>query len=158
MVSVKIKGVAFDTSGNPMVLLTDEKEERVLPIWIGILEANSIAAALEQLNLPRPMTHDLMLDMSHILGAKITRAIINDLKDNTFYATICLIREDHEILLDARPSDAIALALRADAPIYIHDNIVNQMLQITEIIDEEGREELEKIASELTRDYKKILH
>lgn len=158
MVSVKIKGVAFDTSGNPMVLLTDENEERVLPIWIGVLEANSIAVALEQLNLPRPMTHDLMLDLSHILGAKMTSAIISDLIDNTFYATICLNRENREILLDARPSDAIALALRADAPIYVHDNIVNHMLQITEIIDDEDRQELEKIASELAEDYKKTLH
>ena len=158
MISVKIKGVAFDTSGNPMVLLTDINEERVLPIWVGVLEANSIAVALEQLNLPRPMTHDLMLDLSHILGAKMIRAIISDLKDNTFYAEICLIRENREIVLDARPSDAIALALRADAPIYVHDSIVDHMLQITEIIDEGERSELEKLASELTDDYKKTLH
>lgn len=158
MISVKIKGVAFDTSGNPMVLLTDINEERVLPIWVGVLEANSIAVALEQLNLPRPMTHDLMLNLSHILGAKMIRAIISDLKDNTFYAEICLIRENREIVLDARPSDAIALALRADAPIYVHDSIVDHMLQITEIIDEEERSELEQLASELTEDYKKTLH
>lgn len=158
MISVKIKGVAFDMSGNPMVLLTDENEKRVLPIWVGVLEANSIAVALEQLNLPRPMTHDLMLDLSRILGAKMIRALISDLKDNTFYAEICLIRDNREFMLDARPSDAIALALRADAPIYVDDSIVDQMLQITEIFGEEDRDELEKFAIELAQDYKKTFH
>lgn len=158
MISVKIKGVAFDISGNPMILLTDESEERVLPIWIGVLEANAIAVSLENLTLPRPLTHDLMINLGQSLGATITKVIISDLKENTFYAEVYMLRDNHEILLDARPSDAIALALRARAPVYIQEHVAEHMLQITEVIDEEHREEFKKFAQEIARDYKKTLH
>ncbi|MEW5952779.1 MAG: bifunctional nuclease family protein [Bacillota bacterium] len=158
MISVKIKGVAFDISGNPMILLMDESEQRVLPIWIGVLEANAIAVALEQFTLPRPLTHDLMINLGQSLGATITKVIITDLKDNTFYAEIHLLRDCQEILLDARPSDAIALALRARAPVYINKQVADHMLQITDVIDNAHQEEFEKFAQEIAREYKKTLH
>lgn len=158
MIPVKVKGIAYDISGNPMILLTDREEEKVLPIWVGLLEAHSIAIALEKLETPRPLTHELMVNICSFLGAKISHVIISDLQDNTFFAELHITKNGHDYPIDARPSDAIALALRTAVPIYLSEKLVNHMLLIKDIIDEKDREELEKMAEELLKEHKKNLH
>jgi len=156
MIKLMIKGFAYDVSGSPIVLLTDEEEEKVLPLWIGLLEAHSIALAVEGTEMPRPMTHDLIITICKMLKATISRVVINDLRDNTFYATIDLTTEIETIAMDARPSDAIALALRSSAPIYLKNNLADNMLSISELIDEETKKELDKFFN--VSNLKKTLH
>lgn len=158
MILVNVKGVAYDVSGNPIVLLADQEEERVLPIWIGLLEAHSIAIAMENVVMPRPLTHDLLRNICEQLGAKITRIIITDLKENTFYAEIHLLTEGQEMVIDSRPSDAVALALRTDAPVFITEKLNSQMLLIKDLVDEETFEEIKKTKENLLKEYKKTLH
>ncbi len=157
MIRVNVKGIAYDMSGNPIILLTDQEEERVLPIWVGLLEAHSIAVALGQVPPPRPLTHDLFKNACEAMGARISQVVITDLKDNTFYAEVHLALPEQGLVLDARPSDAVALALRAAAPVYLSDKLTEHMLFIKDLFDEETRAELEKIF-ELTKEYKKSLH
>ncbi len=158
MILVNVKGVAYDVSGNPIILLTDQEEERVLPIWVGLLEAHSIAIALENVVMPRPLTHDLLRNICEQLGAKISRVVITDLRENTFYAEIHLLLEDQEMVIDSRPSDAVALALRTDAPVFLTEKLTSQMLLIKDLIDEETLEELKQTKESLFKEYKKILH
>lgn len=154
MIRVNVKGIAYDVMGNPIILLTDQKEEKVLPIWIGLLEAHAIAVALGQMSVPRPLTHDLFKNALDTLGARISQVVITDLKDNTFYAEVHLALPEQGVVLDARPSDAVALALRASAPVYLDDKLTEHMLSIKELFDEETKAELEKALEE----YKKSLH
>ncbi len=156
MIKLMIKGFAYDVSGSPIILLTDEEEEKVLPLWIGMLEAHSIALAVEGTDLPRPMTHDLILNICKLFNAAISEIIITDLRDNTFYSTIYISTETEIIPMDARPSDAIALAIRSSAPIYLKNELADNMLSISELIDEETRKELDKIFN--MKDFKKSLH
>jgi hypothetical protein len=158
VILVNVKGVAYDVSGNPIVLLADQEEERVLPIWIGLLEAHSIAIAMENVVMPRPLTHDLLRNICEQLGAKITRIIITDLKENTFYAEIHLLTKGQEMVIDSRPSDAVALALRTDAPVFITEKLNSQMLLIKDLVDEETFEEIKKTKENLLKEYKKTLH
>lgn len=159
MLNVTVKGVAYDETGSPIILLVDSEEQKVLPIWIGILEAHSIALALGGHDIPRPLTHDLMLNMCNSLGVTISKVIISDLRDNTFFAELYLLKDEQEgVMLDARPSDAIALALRMGVPIYLSEKVANQMLNITELIDEEVAKKLEEITKDILKDYKKSLH
>lgn len=158
MIRVNVKGIAYDINGTPIVLLTDLKEEKILPIWIGLLEAQSIAIALENVAAPRPLTHDLMKNIFDLLGAKIKHIIITDIFQNTYYAEIHL-ESPKEVCIDSRPSDAIALALRTGAPVFVSEKIHEQMLNINEVIDEETRAELEKFFnSKEFKDYKRSLH
>jgi hypothetical protein len=157
VIRVNVKGIAYDMSGNPIILLTDQEEERVLPIWVGLLEAHSIAVALGQIAVPRPLTHDLFKSACEAIGARISQVVITDLKDSTFYAEVHLALPEHGLVLDARPSDAVALALRAAAPVYVTDKLTEHMLSVKDLFDEETRAELEKIF-ELAREYKKSLH
>ncbi|OAT86716.1 bifunctional nuclease family protein [Desulfotomaculum copahuensis] len=159
MIRVNVKGIAYDMSGNPIILLTDQQEERVLPIWVGLLEAHAIAVALEKVAMPRPLTHDLLKTACEQLGANISRVIISDLQDSTFYAEVHLHLPEQEMVLDARPSDAVALALRASAPVFLTDKLTEQMMEIKDIFDDETRAELEQaLDPEMLKEYKKSLH
>lgn len=151
---VKVKGIAYDVSGSPIILLADATEQKVLPIWIGLLEAHAIALAMEGIPAPRPMTHDITLTICETLGAKISGVEITKIKDNTYFAELYLATKDDTYLIDIRPSDAIALAVRADIPIKISSTLSDQMLEIQQILDKETQEEMERMFEE----YKKTLH
>src|SRR5437016_760772 len=132
LVPMSIKGLMLDpVSNSPIVVLKDEEEKFFLPIWVGIFEANAIALQLENVTTPRPMTHDLLRNMISELDARVTRVVINDLRDSTFFAQIRLITGDKTLELDARPSDAIALALRTEAPIFVAQTVLDQAQTIT---------------------------
>ena len=122
---MKIRGLLMDpTTNSPIVLLKDLESEMMLPIWVGPFEANSIAAEIEKIAPQRPMTHDLLKNVITQLGGYIKRVIVTELRDNTFYAVIELDVNGSEVFIDSRPSDAIALALRADCPIYVRDQVI----------------------------------
>ena len=124
-VEMKIRGLMLDPNTNmPIVVLKDSSSERVLPIWVGIYEANAIAVEIEKLAAPRPMTHDLTRNLIRNLNAQLERVVISELKDDTFFAVLWLRQGDEALVIDARPSDAIALALRADCPIYVAEQVM----------------------------------
>ncbi|MDV2496061.1 MAG: bifunctional nuclease family protein [bacterium] len=140
MLEMKVKGLALDPSTNtPIVILEDLEEERALPIWVGIFEANAIALEMESVPTPRPMTHDLIKNILEGIQAQVSRIVINDLQDNTFYAVILLSLNGTEVTIDSRPSDAIALALRVDAPIYVAKKVLDE----ARLIDLPDTEQLE---------------
>jgi len=120
-----IKGLMIDPITNmPIIVLRDTTGERVLPIWVGVFEANAIALQIENVQTPRPMTHDLLRNVIEDLSAQVERVVVCALKENTFYATIHLRTPGGARRIDARPSDAIALALRAGAPIYVAEQVI----------------------------------
>ncbi len=124
---VNIAGIAMDPASNtPIVLLSDKDGEHVVPIWIGLLEATSIASALKDVNFDRPMTHDLFKNFINKLGYSISKVEVCDLKDNTYYAKIHFTSKKNEFEMDARPSDAIAMALRYNASLYVDDSILRK--------------------------------
>lgn len=126
-VEMSIRGLMVDPLTNmPIVMLHDPDGERVLPIWVGIFEANSIALQIENVSSPRPMTHDLLRNVIHDLSGKVTKVVVSDVKESTFYATIHLLVAEKPVAIDARPSDAIALALRAKAPIFAEEAVIEQ--------------------------------
>jgi len=127
IIEVRIRGLMMDPSTSmPIVVLKDVASETVMPIWVGIFEANSIALEIEKVAAPRPMTHDLTRNLIRNLNARLERVVISELKDDTFYATLWLQQGDEPLVLDARPSDALALALRADCPIYVTDEVMQK--------------------------------
>jgi bifunctional DNase/RNase len=127
LVSVKVQGLVFDPRQNTyIVVLREEEHNEVLPIWIGRSEANAIGLALEGIFQQRPLTHDLITNVIDQLGAKMISVVLTDLKDSTYYSKIHLWYNDSEVTIDSRPSDAIALALRADAPIFVNDSLVQK--------------------------------
>src|SRR5260221_3751135 len=124
-IEMTIKGLMIDPITNmPIIILRDDAGHRMLPIWVDVFEANAIALQLEAVQTPRPMTHDLMKNLLEHMGATIERVVVCDLRDNTFYATIHLRTGDRRIAVDARPSDAIALALRTESPIFVEDSVI----------------------------------
>lgn len=124
-IEVRIRGLMMDPATSmPIVVLKDVASEMVMPIWVGIFEANAIAIELEKVDAPRPMTHDLTRNLIRDLNARIERVVISELKDDTFFATLWLQQGDEPITIDARPSDAIALALRVDCPIYVAEAVM----------------------------------
>ncbi|HEV8307246.1 MAG TPA: bifunctional nuclease family protein [Methylomirabilota bacterium] len=126
-VEMKVRGLALDPVSNmPIIILRDEEERRSLPIWVGIFEANAIALELEKISTPRPMTHDLIKSILESVEAKVEKIVVNDLRDNTFFALIHLRLGEEEITVDSRPSDAIALALRVGAPIFVDEDVVRR--------------------------------
>ena len=135
LVAMSIKGLMLDpVSNSPIVVLKDDEEKFFLPIWVGIFEANAIALQLENITTPRPMTHDLLRNMIAELNARVLRIVINDLRDSTFFAQIRLAigaDSDRTLAVDARPSDAIALALRTEAPIFVAQSVLDQAQTIT---------------------------
>lgn len=138
MVRMKVKVVGLEQHTlNPVVIITDPDETGYLPILIGPSEAYAISQGLEGKRMPRPMTHDLLKNTIEALGATVERVVIHDLREETFYARIYLNTERGEIDLDARPSDAIALALRADAPIYISEELAAKAVHSNRVEDPE---------------------
>ena len=124
---MKVRGLALDPLSNlPIIILRDDEEKRSLPIWIGIYEANAIALELEKIETPRPMTHDLIKNILETIEARVQKVVVTDLKENTFYAVLHLQVGTTEYTVDSRPSDAIALALRVGAPIYVDEEVVRK--------------------------------
>jgi uncharacterized protein len=124
---MNIYGVSFDLVGKqPIVLLKTADGNKFLPIWIGHAEAAAILMKLQSQAAPRPMTHDLMSDMLEQLGAQLVRITVTELRENTFYAQITVVQDGQEIEVDSRPSDAIALAIRAEAPIFAADRVIEE--------------------------------
>lgn len=125
-IEMTIKGLMVDPITNmPIIILRDKDGQRVLPIWVGIFEANAIALQIENISTPRPMTHDLLKNVIQDLKAAVQKVVVCDLRENTFYALIYLGVNGDTIAVDARPSDAIALALRARAPIFVEDSVID---------------------------------
>jgi bifunctional DNase/RNase len=153
LISMSIKGLMLDpVSNSPIVVLKDDDEKFFLPIWVGIFEANAIALQLENISTPRPMTHDLLRNMINELDAQVTRVVINDLRDSTFFAQIRLLVGGRTLEVDARPSDAIALALRTEAPIYVAQSVLDQAQTITPEGGEDQDEKMKKWFENLDAD------
>jgi uncharacterized protein len=124
-IEMKVKGLVVDPiSKMPIVLLQDISSDRVLPIWIGVFEANAIALVMESIETPRPMTHDLLKNLLEKTGVVIEKIVVNDVQSNTFFALIHCQHQGRKVIVDSRPSDAIALALRTKSPIYVRDEVV----------------------------------
>ena len=124
---MKVKGLVVDPiSKMPIVVLENPRDERILPIWIGVFEANAIALTIENVPTPRPMTHDLLKSFLDKLEIAIEKIVVNDVRNNTFYALIHCRRAGQEMVVDSRPSDAIALALRMSSPIYVEEEVVRK--------------------------------
>lgn len=131
MIQMKVTGLTIDPfTSMPIIILKDLEEKSALPIWIGLIEASAIATELEKIQLSRPMTHDLLKNMLEALSVKVNKVAVTDLSDNTFFAAIYLEKEGKEIELDARPSDAIALALRTGAPIFVDKKVIEKSRKI----------------------------
>lgn len=131
MLQMVVKGLTLDPLTNmPIIILKDVEGNRALPIWIGANEANAIAMEMERITTPRPMTHDLIRNILEGLKAKVSRIVVNDLRDNTFYAVIFLTVNGTEVAIDSRPSDAIALALRVKSPIFVAEKVIREAKSI----------------------------
>ena len=126
-IEFKIKGLMMDPLNNsPIVVLQDANGDTLLPIWVGIFEANAIALQIDKIDTPRPMTHDLIKGLLNQLSANVEKIVVTELKDNTFYALIFIDVNGKLVTVDSRPSDAIALALRTDSPIYVTDEVLSK--------------------------------
>jgi bifunctional DNase/RNase len=124
-IEVRIRGLMMDPATNmPIVILKDVASDTVIPIWVGIFEANAIAIEIEKVAAPRPMTHDLARNVIRHLNAQLERVVITEIKNDTFHAVLWLRQADEQVMIDARPSDAIALALRADCPIFVAEHVM----------------------------------
>jgi len=125
LIEMSIKGLMVDPmAGTPIVILKDKQGERVLPIWVGVPEANAIALQIENVSTPRPMTHDLLRNIITDLEGRVDRVVVSDLRDNTYFAIIHLTVRGERVAVDARPSDAIALALRTRSPILVEESVI----------------------------------
>jgi bifunctional DNase/RNase len=144
-VEMKIRGLRMDPVTNmPIVILKDVDSATVLPIWVGIYEANAIALEIEKVSTPRPMTHDLIKSLLLGLSTGVRKVVVNELKDDTFYALIWLEREGEMISVDSRPSDALALALRLDCPIFVDDEVLKSSKVTASVSDKVNNEELKR--------------
>lgn len=163
LLKMSIAGMTMDPASNtPIIILKSEEDDRALPIWIGLLEATSIASALQNIKFDRPMTHDLFKNFVDSLEYAVAKIEVCDIRENTFYAEIFFTSEEKKFSMDARPSDAIAIALRYGAPIYVHEKVLEKSKVVVgegEPIDtsEEGKkwaEYLEKLSPEDFGKYK----
>lgn len=153
LVEMSVKGLMVDPVTNmPIVILRDAENQRVLPIWVGPVEANAIALQIENIAPPRPMTHDLLRNLLAELGATLTRVIIADLRENTFYAYLELHRGGEVQLLDARPSDAIALAIRTKAPVFVDTKVLDQARSADVSSEQADQERLQRWLESLDPD------
>ncbi len=144
-VEMKIRGLMMDPVTNmPIVVLKDVTGDSVLPIWVGIYEANAIALEIEKVNTPRPMTHDLIKILLTGLDTSIRKVVVSELRDDTFYALIWLERDGSLISVDSRPSDALALALRHDCPIYVDERVLQTSKNSATVSEKVNNEELKK--------------
>jgi len=152
-IEMSIKGLMVDPITNmPIVILRDKDGQRVLPIWVGIFEANAIALQIENIATPRPMTHDLLRNVIEDLKAKVQKIVVCDLQENTFYALIYLAVNGDVMAIDARPSDAIALALRTRAPIYVEDSVIDHAKTVDFAADKADADRLHKWLESLDPD------
>ncbi|MEI8172965.1 MAG: bifunctional nuclease family protein [Deltaproteobacteria bacterium] len=164
LIKMKVSGLTIDPLTNtPIVILKDMQEKKAIPIWIGLFEASAIATELEKISFSRPMTHDLLTDILRILEVEVTKIEINDLRNNTFFANIYLVREGKSLVIDSRPSDAIAIALRANAPIFVDDKVIeksrnvdfgSKLTDIDKFKDEKLKEFLENLSPDDFGKYK----
>lgn len=144
-IEMTIKGLMVDPITNmPIIILRDKDGAKVLPIWVGIFEANAIALQIENISTPRPMTHDLLRNVIGDLRATVEKIVVCDLRENTFYALIYLLVSGEVIAVDARPSDAIALALRARAPIFVEETVIDNAKTIDFAPEKGDSERLQK--------------
>ena len=149
-IEMSIKGLMVDPITNmPIVILRDKDGQRVLPIWVGIFEANAIALQIENISTPRPMTHDLLRNVIHDLKASVQKIVVCDLQENTFYALIYLSLNGDTVAIDARPSDAIALALRTHAPIFVETEVLEKSKSLRSESGEPDPERLKKWLEEV---------
>lgn len=150
-VEMKIRGLMMDPTANtPIVILKDVISDRMLPIWVGPYEANAIALEIEKSAPQRPMTHDLLRNLISQIGATVDRVVVTDLIENTFFAVIEMTLDGKRMLLDSRPSDAIALALRVDCPIFVNEEVINSSRNTiaTSDVDEEDDLDEEDVGDE----------
>jgi uncharacterized protein len=142
---MKIRGLMMDPVTNmPIVILKDVNGSTVLPIWVGVYEANAIALEIEKVATPRPMTHDLIKTLLLGLDTNVRKVVVNELKDDTFYAVIWLDRDGDMISVDSRPSDALAIALRLDCPIYVEESVLKSSKVAATVSDKVNNEELRR--------------
>jgi len=128
---MQVIGITIDpVTQSPIVILRDKENLNTLPIWIGVLEANAIAAGLERLQLPRPMTHDLFKNLLDQIGVKLLRVEVTDIRDNTYYAVLHIEVGGNPVAIDSRPSDAIAIAIRMEVPIMVRDAVIEKALRV----------------------------
>ena len=159
-VEMKIRGLMMDpVTSMPIVILKDVQSDHVLPIWVGIYEANAIALEIEKVSTPRPMTHDLIKTLLLGMDAGIRKVVVNELKEDTFFALIWVERNGELISVDSRPSDALALALRLDCPIYVDDSVLKSAKSSANVSDklssnQEYRRYLENLGDEDLGRYK----
>jgi hypothetical protein len=142
---MKIRGLMVDPVTNtPIVILRDSSGNSILPIWVGVYEANAIALEIEKVSTPRPMTHDLIRNLLTGVEAKVSKVVVSELKDETFYAVIWLEKDGQVISVDSRPSDALAIALRLDCPIYVEERVLASSRAATNISEKVTNEELRR--------------
>ena len=145
-VEMKIRGLMMDPVTNmPIVVLKDPAGDAVLPIWVGIYEANAIALEIEKVATPRPMTHDLIKNVLTGLDSKVHKVVVTELRDDTFFAVIWIEREGRYISIDSRPSDALAVAMRLDCPIFVEDEVLKSSKLAATVSDRVSNEELRKL-------------
>lgn len=164
MIEMKVSGLTIDPITNtPIVILKDMNNNKAIPIWIGLFEASAIATELEKIVFPRPMTHDLFNEFLKSFNVTVDRIEIVDIRSNTFFANIYLNREGQNISIDARPSDAIAIALRTSAPIFVDENVIEKsrnvdfgikLNDLDKLKDEKIKEFLENLSAEDFGKYK----
>jgi len=144
-IEMKIRGLMVDPVTNtPIVILRDTSGNSILPIWVGVYEANAIALEIEKVTTPRPMTHDLIKNLLTGVEATVNKVVVSELKDETFYAVIWLEKNGELISVDSRPSDALALALRLDCPIYVEESVLKSSKQAAAVTDKVNNEELRR--------------
>jgi len=158
-IEMTIKGLMVDPITNmPIIILRDKDGHRVLPIWVGVFEANAIALQIENVTTPRPMTHDLLKNVIEDLKGAVEKIVVSDLRENTFYAMIYVAAQEGTVTIDARPSDAIALALRSEAPIFVSDTVAEQAIQLKKPLDQEMDEFKKFLESVKPSDFKGPVH
>ena len=152
-IEMSIKGLMVDPISNmPIVILRDKEGSKTLPIWVGMFEANAIALQIENISTPRPMTHDLLRNVIHDLKASVQKIVVCDLQDSTFYALIYLALNGEVVAIDARPSDAIALALRTRAPIFVEEAVIDNAKTVDVTADKADADRLHKWLESLDPD------
>ncbi len=164
LIKMKVAGLTIDPLTNtPIVILKDLDEKKAIPIWIGLFEASAIATELEKITFSRPMTHDLIYELLKTLGVEVVKVEIHDLRNNTFFANIHLLKDNETLVVDSRPSDAIALALRANAQIFVDEKVIEKsrnvdfgkkITDLDNLKDEKLKEFLENLSPEDFGKYK----
>jgi bifunctional DNase/RNase len=153
LIEMQIKGLMMDpVTGVPIVILRNADNQRVLPIWVGPVEANAIALQIENVTPPRPMTHDLLKNLLTEFDARVQRVVITALRGNTFYAYLDIDRQGTRVLVDARPSDALAVALRSRAPVFVEDSVLDQASSVEVSNEQADRERLQRWLESLDPD------